>query len=1039
MRYPWGAIDGYRFETLAFDYARKKYPERTWRLLPQSGDGNRDVESSSRLLLPDRSVEIMAWIEAKYTRSVRRALSKGRLDPTLVSALIEPNVGYVLFISNGRFNDAYINRAERVFRLRQMLTTPQFVDGELLEKWLDRTPQIVRKFFPRKPASDRVQTRPDRDLAIRSCQIVALDDYRAAHIEKRRHLRLQEDYVLQVLASSSVGGEITAKLTGEGICPVADREFPATLLLRPGLTSIPLRFYVAHGAGRGKIVVTVSDQREEAVGEAEFSLAPAAVQIRSASQLAALQRIREILRRHQHVPLNQALLLVGAGAAGKTWVLSRVTSHLSLGIAVMHQTFEANSPAHNAQCVLRGLLFMTVGSAFEFDGAAEVISREIRTNDVSEDVLRMLLQGHHSREKATELLQVLVKGDFLGPLFTKCARGDPKVLIFDDVHKADEDAVMLIRRVLGDFAGARNKTLVLLAGRPELPATLAATVNESLAETIEIGPVTADDIEETLRTVVGERAAWISEPASAVISNVLELQTLAESLNAEASALEGMVETRFLLRCRELMKTATVSGLVEGLRIAIAQPALDLIFLTEGGVECGFIEKHFGWKVVEDLLASRLVTMALGAARMLQPKHDLVRDAYLSRRNVYSDKLRDLVDAYLRSAPDRRNDLLGRLCLCDRKWRARYLGEAIAARDTEIGRTRYGAARPLAEAVYQLAVDPQSAQPFSDVQRIEAIFAHGDCTMHTRSASKAVAIFREAIERADRCHPSTEITALRLNATAEIISQRFWMLDTRGLLKDTDAFLSELDRLPPTMAAHPRVREARLTALNRKMMVHYLHDQTATAEKVFSVGAELAETVDDRANLAHLVMDRGKSLCLQAPGEALGCFEQALAMYAALNDQERRRKVCASQTAFLRVLVQGNHPGELESGAEELFRSGYMPEYANALLEIAGVSMVEGRLERAEELLKQAGQIAAASESPRRSFLCAHLNGVLAALKGDVVSATRWHREHAGAVTNLGASYQSVAKHNLRPNRRTVAVWAHQGASDGWWVEPRLW
>ncbi len=1039
MRYPWGAIDGYRFETLAFDYARRKYPERTWRLLPQSGDGNRDVESSSSLLLPDRSVEIMAWIEAKYTRSVRRALSKGRLDPTLVSALIEPNVGYVLFISNGRFNDAYINRAERLFRLRQMLTTPQFVDGELLEKWLDRTPQIVRKFFPRQPAGGRIRTRPDRDLAIRSCQIVALDDYRAAHLERRRHLRLEEDYVLQVLVSSSVGGDIVAKLTGEGICPVADREFPAGLALRPGLTSLPLRFHVAHGTGRGKIVVAVSDQHEEAVGEAEFSLAPASVQIRSASQLAALQRIRDVLRRHQQVPLNQALLLVGAGAAGKTWVLSRVTSHLSLSIAVMHQTFEANSPARNAQCVLRGLLFMTVGSAFEFDGAAEVIGREIRTNDVSEDVLQMLLQGHQSREKATELLQVLVKGDFLGPLFTKCARGDPKVLIFDDVHKADEDTVTLIRRVLRDFSGARNKTLVLLAGRPELPPTLAATLNESLAETIEIGPVTADDIEETLRTVVGERATWISEPASAVISNILELQSLAESLHVEASALEGMAEERFLLRCRELMKTATVGSLVEGLRMVDAQPALDLIFLAEGGVECRFIEKHFGWKVVEDLLASRFVTMAVGTERMLQPKHDLVRDAYLSRRNIYSDQLRDLVDTYLRSAPDRRNDLLGRLCLCDRKWRARYLAEAIAVRDIEIGRTRYGAARPLAEAVYQLAVDPQSAQSFSEVEQIEAMFAHGNCTVHTRSAGKAIAIFREAIVRADRCRPSAEITALRLNATAEIFSQRFWMLDTRGLVRDIEAFLSELDRLPPAMIAHPQIREARLTTLNRKMMVHYLHDQTAEAAKVFSVGAGLAETLDDRANLAHLVMDRGKSLCYQAPDEALGCFERSLTMYAKLNDQERRRKVCASQAAFLRVLVQGNHSGELESGAEELFRAGYMPEYANALLELAGVSMVEGRLERAEELLKQAGRIAATSESPRRSFLGAHLNGVLAALKGDVTSSMRWHREHAEAVSSLGASYQSVAKHNLRPNRRNVAVWAHQGVPDGWWVDPRLW
>ena len=147
MRYPWGIIDAVKFEYLAFDYVRERYPEQDWSMLPLTGDGNRDVESHTRHYFFGESVDYASWVEAKYTQSLTRSLGKGRLDPTLVSALIEPNVGAVMFISNGCFNTAYINRAERALRVRHIPIPPRFIDGEVLERWLDRVPRIARRYF----------------------------------------------------------------------------------------------------------------------------------------------------------------------------------------------------------------------------------------------------------------------------------------------------------------------------------------------------------------------------------------------------------------------------------------------------------------------------------------------------------------------------------------------------------------------------------------------------------------------------------------------------------------------------------------------------------------------------------------------------------------------------------------------------------------------------------------------------------------------------------------------------------------------------
>lgn len=1041
MRYPWETIDGYRFESLAFDYVQDRYPAQQWAKLPLSGDGNRDMEARSKHYFLGQDVDYSVWVEAKYTRSLGRALGKGRLDPTLVSALIEPNVGAVLFISNGRFNSAYITRAERALRVGHIPTTPSFIDGEALEHWLNTKPKVAQTYFSDIGVAIDADINISHQLAIRSCQMIAMNDYRAGHIEIRKRLTNKEEYVLQLLLASEKRRIVAITAEGSGLVIEPTLEFPTTLPIREGLTPIALRAIANRQTRSGCLAISVhcSDDNSDAQRQIHYSVAPSPIKIRSASQLKALQAISQRIDRHQRIPQAHSIRLIGAPAAGKTWVLSRLSSYVPLDVAVRQYTF-MDSPTLNAQCVCRALLFMTFGTAFEFDGLDDVFARS-RTEDVSSRTLSILLDGAHSPQRAAEAMSVLLAGDELGPIFTRYSRGDAKILVLDDIHKADMDTTELLIRLLTEFGQSANRTLLILSSRGEDIDPLAEVAAPSLVAEIAISSVTKNDIQETLYEIIGaERANLIGDEMDAAISNILELRHFAEDLNAEVSTLKELNVSSFMARCRELIRGTTIVSLVGRLRTTTEYLAADLIMIAEGGVSVRFVEETFGDRLIGRLVESGLVRKTVGESPLLFPAHDLLKEAYLARRQVYSDTLGGLLDKLMLRNPEQRVNLLGHLCSCGAQWRSRYLSSAIELRDDLISQSRFGAARSLAETLYSLV---QANGPvrlgLTDQQHLETLYAHADCNNHTRSAKRALAGFKEVIAQAKRYASSATAQAFLAQATAETFNARFWLLDVSGLLPEIDTFLHSLKILSPSLTSEWRLREGRFTALNRKMMLQFLLDDAAGAEKTFDAAIALAEAQYDLANRAHLLMDKAKSCYLGSPESSLKLLKQAASIYRSLNREHRRQKVCASQIAFLKNMLETADLSILETAAEELHTNGYAAEYSNALLEQAAVNLVIGRSQVAAAILAKVGRQANALESPRRLFLYHHLCAVLAAFEGDANSASQLNKTYIEATRGLGVSYLRIAEHNNEMGLCRNIAWAHANDVKSLWIDNRLW
>lgn len=94
----WSKITPSTFEELVFDYANIQEPNYVWVKTPISNDGNKDIYSQSSQTMFSSEINTQYWLEAKYNENCG-TLSKGQLDPTLVSGYLAGNVQVILFVT----------------------------------------------------------------------------------------------------------------------------------------------------------------------------------------------------------------------------------------------------------------------------------------------------------------------------------------------------------------------------------------------------------------------------------------------------------------------------------------------------------------------------------------------------------------------------------------------------------------------------------------------------------------------------------------------------------------------------------------------------------------------------------------------------------------------------------------------------------------------------------------------------------------------------------------------------------------------------
>jgi GTPase SAR1 family protein len=1021
----WDDIDHMQFEALAFEFVRDRYPDHKWQAMPLTRDGNKDAEHVATLELLGEPLSIKAWMEAKYTRRREAVIPKAHLDSTLVSALIDPSVQAVVFVTNGRFEGNYVVRAQRALRLGRHARDPSFFDGRAVERWLAGAPAVAGRFFKSRPDANREE---GQRIEVDTCSILRVVDFREGHFEPLRKLTAGQNYVLQLVISASQAGRAQLTLEAEGL-RLADN---GAIELAAGLCTVeaPVIAISPTAAQTAKVMVRLG----EYVAALSFSYrvdAPT-VEIQSGAQLRALQALFRIAQEQRSSSSSAAVAVWGGAGVGKSWTLERFVRDLPSDYAARRIQFAAN-PSDNARRLCSALLFLTFGSAAEFS----VPALRLRSSHLDVRLMEDLWAGSLDAPIALQTVQAIARGDYSSSLMSPFAKRSAAVLVLDDLHKLSDELATAAARILREFATSENNTFVLIGARETLQEDLATAVDELAQVNMTLSGPSLDDVEAALTRIADPFVAQNLAPTLHTENRdgMLGLHRALAALSVAADT-DGLTPAN-LDRALQTVRASDARAALAARRSAISRLTLQLVLLVDGGVEAAFLETEGLSQVAEDLIEEGLFVREATSPPRIAPKHDLLREIFEADAPSAPKKVGALLERYASLHPERRADLLGLLCQIRNPSRAQYAGEALALLRDLSGQTAFGQAKPLARELAVLAIeDADFGKTLSDADHLEIMFAHAECVNHVDSVFLARPLYELVAARAKRFTPTTKTLGFELLAEAEVLNCRFWQLDhvglpqtARALAKRVAAFPEELRRLAP-------IATARNNALNRMMMTLAAQDDDVAANATFAEAEALA--LGDDAASGHIIMDKAKCVLKLGPAQAQGLYESAKPHFEKAGAR-RRLIVCSNQIIYCEVMRGDAAPEALILNTERLLEERYHAEHATALLELAAAYLVVGELERAERLLRSVQARPSSAGKHRRNMLLNHLLAVCARLKGELEAASVFERNASGIASGLGVSFQETLKHNTRVRNPTTARWSYLADADALWIDPRIW
>ena len=139
----WSLIDDSKFEDLACAYAKDNYGMYKW--IPTGKSWDENTDATFRDKIDGINHYYKGWCEAKYTSKPDSSIPKSHMDSTLVSGILDGEVVFILFVTNGKIANSFVQGATAILRPHKIEI--KFVDGFVLTGWLKANPDIQNLFF----------------------------------------------------------------------------------------------------------------------------------------------------------------------------------------------------------------------------------------------------------------------------------------------------------------------------------------------------------------------------------------------------------------------------------------------------------------------------------------------------------------------------------------------------------------------------------------------------------------------------------------------------------------------------------------------------------------------------------------------------------------------------------------------------------------------------------------------------------------------------------------------------------------------------
>lgn len=1011
----WERIGSYKFEQISLLYAKSIDKNCNWKPTKRSWDGNRDGECI--INLGAINTLLKGWYESKYTINTNKSIPHTHMDSTLVSAVLDGNVKYLLFITNGKIANEFKRRASSL--LSPYKVTLSFVEGEHLETWLNKNSDIYHKFFCEDLENNELVI-PELNVD----DICFLDRIMDLSIITKplTHLLVGNEYNMYLGINSNIQGDFTIKFNTSCLIPIPHRgQKNCTVAIQSGYNPIYLRCE-AKDEFEGTLQIIIEDKYNNSIYCSNYDC----LKIRNehlpvlsyAQQTMVSDEIVDFLKAEN--TQNTILSVEGREGCGKSYMIKRLLESLLNfnNDCISLQFSEKNGENASALCKL--ILFLNFGNLYTL--SKDAFLQLVESNALPLDMFIKLLDGVNNQAAALHAIKLFCKlcenEDYaIIPFHNFFLHTSTSYIIIDDIQKLNKEYSALFQSLLKEFCKRNFSQIIIMSYRPQefKYNSLEYTIKKISAKIWKLQHPSIVDVKETLTREINGFIGVLAElypqnfTALSLIMLIKHLKAIRIDLLDEISASNAYIES-----CKTINFQYNSYALRQ-IENALYPKNLYLIYKIETGVSLAFLDRYWGKSANTIINYFKQENLVKEKDNKIVPFHDAYLYAFEKSKINNPDYLSEFVKILSHfNNIDSFDDALKSKIISILLTEGDFSISGLKTSAMELCKSLYNnsefySAKILAKAILP---DIHNVNPYLfDSAMLEILYILAQTVKFTEGHENSNKIFKILVDLISLNNVEPTSIDMGLDSISEVLNNEMWLLN----FSEVDKCMRKLEKLNFTNCNTTYKENAYLNYLNRKMMYH-----SFTLPDVCEKDFEIALTESARLNradyIAYAKMDRARILYTINPSKSIELLKDAEVTLQQHPKYLRRLLNCRSELTFLETILFNNSYDRLYNIQKDMLRNGFINSYATITLKIITCELLSGAITSDMATKKLHQLILAVPEfktNKRIVAIICQLQTLIAFKEKNYKQMEKYTKTQIKNLSRLHENYQVIPKNNL--------------------------
>lgn len=1039
----WSKINDKDFEKIACAYAADNYKEYDWIPTGQSWDGNKDAEF--RAEIQALNYYYKGWCEAKYTQDSISSIPKSHMDSTLVSGILDGEVIFILFVTNGKITEDFMKRATAILKPHRIRVS--FIGGDILTNWLEeKAPELINEYW----GNTNIKTNQSKlKLEIRdACFLPAILSSPSLSSPLKK-LRVKEEYFLYLNIYSSQQLTIYIELNTNALVsiPIEKSEYK----LMPG-NNLYLMKYITTQSYNSCLQLSLFSEGKLILQQNILNLLiqeDNSPHIVYSKQHIIYQQVYECVK--TGMQQNCILHITGYEGSGKSFLLRQLVSAIAIDYNEVLNISFSEKETENASSLCKLLLFINFG--YLYDLSEEAFKKLIaKYTNLPLELFLELKEGSQNQIIALniidKIIDLLSTKDFaLFPSINNMIHYNITYIIIDDFQKISPKYSDICKQILNEFVLRSFAQILIISNRPKefYDCSLEENIKKNTTASWNLKNISIVDVYSSIEKNFNTEIAKISTLFPLPIS-VLHLELLIKKIK-EKNILRYPREKRGIIFAEVYNDTNIKNNqfAVNKIKNCRYLRILYIVYKVESGVPVSLLKSFFGTFFDDVSMNFEKDTLIKEENELLKPYHDIYVYAFakLDFDIQYMNELNHFLEFCIAQNVENSilfSNILSILIAKDNSLRDNYLKLARNICADYYSKSQYIAAQNLA---FMLLPDFETT-PYIEYkyEDLELLYIYAQVEKYSKTHIGSLKYLQMIADIGGMISLSSWQKGIVYEVHSELITNYIYLLDFNNFRKELAYYETHL-KGKTNIASSSHKINAYLNFLNRLILYSSFVDEDNSLnayEYAYSESEMLAR--DDYQ--AYADMDYGKVIVYQNIDKAIELFYKALPIFQKHKQCKKREIDCKAEIVFAEFVKEGKTYDALYDLQKKASENRYIHVYAKITLMLLTLELYDRETpENIEVKLVKLQTIYPDLRNTHRLLLFVYqLFTAIYYIKGDYHQQQRFAKKHQDLAATFSENYVLVPEHNLQQfNSKSIAWFSKNQTMDSrcLWLDPRIW